>query len=78
MDYDEGMMLEDGKLVEKGDYGPYKQSERADLYAVFAKKSLRMGGEGLPVLHERGGVRGSPAGRQEGGDKEYRLAHRGG
>lgn len=43
MDYDEGMMLEDGKLVEKGDYGPYKQSERADLYAVFAKKLVSEG-----------------------------------
>lgn len=43
MDYDEGMMLEDGKLVERGSYGPYKQSERAGIYAVFAKKLVSEG-----------------------------------
>lgn len=43
MDYDEGMMLEDGKLVERGNYGPYKQSERAGIYAVFAKKLVSEG-----------------------------------
>ncbi len=43
MDYDEGMMLEDGALVERGSYGPYKQSERAGIYAVFAKKLVSEG-----------------------------------
>lgn len=43
MDYDEGMMLENGVLVEKGDYGPYKQSERAGIYAVYAKKLVSEG-----------------------------------
>ena len=43
MDYDEGMMLEDGVLVERGSYGPYKQSERAGIYAVFAKKLVSEG-----------------------------------
>lgn len=43
MDYDEGMMLEDGSLVERGSYGPYKQSERAGIYAVFAKKLVSEG-----------------------------------
>ncbi|MDO5027241.1 MAG: glutamate--tRNA ligase [Tissierellia bacterium] len=30
LDYDEGVFLEDGKLVEKGNYGPYIQSKRVE------------------------------------------------
>ncbi len=30
--FDEGVQDENGKLVEKGDYGPYTQSERLDIY----------------------------------------------
>lgn len=42
--YDEGLMLdENGELVEKGAYGPYKQSQRAELYHVFAKKLVAEG-----------------------------------
>lgn len=42
--YDEGMILdENGKLVEKGAYGPYKQSQRAAYYHVFAKKLVSEG-----------------------------------
>lgn len=43
IDYDEGMTLEDGRLAERGSYGPYKQSERAGIYAVFAKKLVSEG-----------------------------------
>ena len=42
--YDEGLVLgENGELVEKGAYGPYKQSQRAELYHVFAKKLVAEG-----------------------------------
>lgn len=42
--YDEGLMLdENGEVVEKGAYGPYKQSQRAELYHVFAKKLVAEG-----------------------------------
>ncbi len=42
--YDEGMVLdENGNLTEKGAYGPYKQSQRAAYYHVFAKKLVSEG-----------------------------------
>ncbi len=42
--YDEGIVMdENGELVEKGAYGPYKQSQRAELYHVFAKKLVEEG-----------------------------------
>jgi len=42
--YDEGVVLNaDGDLVEKGTYGPYKQSQRASLYHVYAKKLVAEG-----------------------------------
>ncbi|MBQ8511568.1 MAG: glutamate--tRNA ligase [Clostridia bacterium] len=42
--YDEGYVIgENGELVEKGAYGPYKQSQRAELYHVFAKKLVEEG-----------------------------------
>jgi len=44
MDYDEGVILdENGNVTEKGNYGPYKQSQRGDIYAVFAKKLVSEG-----------------------------------
>ena len=47
---DEGAILgEDGKLADKGDYGPYRQSRRADIYHVFAKK-LVAEGKAYPVF----------------------------
>ena len=48
--FDEGAILgEDGKLADKGDYGPYRQSRRADIYHVFAKK-LVAEGKAYPVF----------------------------
>ena len=44
VDFDEGAILgEDGKVCDKGAYGPYKQSKRAHLYHVFAKQLVREG-----------------------------------
>ncbi|MEZ4157005.1 MAG: glutamate--tRNA ligase [Candidatus Paceibacterota bacterium] len=41
--YDEGPMIEEGKLVAKGDFGPYIQSERLDLYKNHANELLSSG-----------------------------------
>lgn len=48
--FDEGAILgPDGKVTDVGDYGPYKQSLRAPLYHVFAKK-LVAEGKAYPVF----------------------------
>jgi glutamyl-tRNA synthetase len=48
--FDEGAILgPDGKVTDIGDYGPYKQSLRAHLYHVFAKKLLTEG-KAYPVF----------------------------
>jgi nondiscriminating glutamyl-tRNA synthetase len=39
----EGPMLEDDKLVVKGEYGPYTQSERLDIYKEHVDKLLESG-----------------------------------
>ncbi|MBP3919833.1 MAG: glutamate--tRNA ligase [Clostridia bacterium] len=42
--YDEGLKMNaDGSLTEVGAYGPYKQSQRAALYHVYAKKLVAEG-----------------------------------
>lgn len=42
--FDEGAALdENGKICDKGTYGPYKQSKRAEIYHVYAKKLVREG-----------------------------------
>jgi len=42
--YDEGVILdENGNVSESGSYGPYKQSKRGDIYAVYAKKLVAEG-----------------------------------
>ncbi|MBQ9086922.1 MAG: glutamate--tRNA ligase [Clostridia bacterium] len=42
--FDEGAILgEDGKICDKGAYGPYKQSMRGPIYQVFAKQLVREG-----------------------------------
>ncbi len=44
VEFDEGYTLdENGNLVAKGDYGPYKQSERVEIYHVYAKKLVSEG-----------------------------------
>lgn len=44
IEYDEGVILnEDGSIGERGAYGPYKQSQRTELYAVYAKKLVSEG-----------------------------------
>jgi len=41
--HDEGPFMEDGKLVEKGEYGPYVQSERLDTYRPYVDQLLESG-----------------------------------
>lgn len=38
--HDEGVFIEDGKVVEKGDYGPYIQSNRLDIYQKYIDQLL--------------------------------------
>ena len=45
IDYDEGVYLEDGELVERGEYGPYIQSDRvkAGIYNKYIEELLESG-----------------------------------
>ena len=44
VDFDEGAILgEDGRICDRGAYGPYKQSMRGPIYRVFAKQLVREG-----------------------------------
>ncbi len=43
IEYDEGVFVEDGKLVQKGDYGPYIQSERLDIYRKYVEQLIEKG-----------------------------------
>ncbi len=43
IEYDEGVFLEDGKIVQKGEYGPYIQSERLDIYRKYVDELVEKG-----------------------------------
>ena len=44
IEFDEGAILgEDGKICDKGAYGPYKQSLRGRIYQTYAKQLVREG-----------------------------------
>ena len=40
LNFNEGMI---GKKKSKGNYGPYRQSERAEIYKTFAKDLIKKG-----------------------------------
>jgi nondiscriminating glutamyl-tRNA synthetase len=40
LNYDEGIFFENNQLVSKGDFGPYLQSERLEIYHEHAKKLI--------------------------------------
>lgn len=42
-EYSEGVYLEDGKFVQKGDFGPYIQSERMEIYKKYAQELIDNG-----------------------------------
>src|SRR3989338_5891369 len=41
LDYDEGVFKKDGAVFQKGDYGPYIQSERLVLYKKYAEQLIK-------------------------------------
>ncbi|MBI4438050.1 glutamate--tRNA ligase [Candidatus Uhrbacteria bacterium] len=43
LDYDEGPVLVDGRLEEKGENGPYTQSARLELYTEHARRLIEQG-----------------------------------
>ncbi len=44
INFDEGAILDaDGKISDQGVYGPYRQSQRAEIYQTFAKNLVREG-----------------------------------
>ncbi|QXM07286.1 glutamate--tRNA ligase [Crassaminicella indica] len=43
IEHDEGVVLENGKLVQKGEMGPYVQSERLEIYQKYIQKLLEEG-----------------------------------
>jgi len=48
--FDEGAVIgDDGNIVDRGDYGPYKQSERVPIYHVYAKWLVEHG-KAYPVF----------------------------
>lgn len=48
--FDEGAAVgEDGTIVSKGDYGPYKQTQRVEIYQTYAKQLVREG-KAYPVF----------------------------
>lgn len=43
IEYDEGVFIEEGKIVQKGEYGPYIQSERLDIYRKYIEQLIEDG-----------------------------------
>lgn len=41
--YDEGVFLENGEIVQRGNYGPYIQSERLDIYRKYIDELIEKG-----------------------------------
>lgn len=43
VEYDEGVFVEDHKVVQKGEYGPYIQSQRLDIYKKYVDELIENG-----------------------------------
>lgn len=43
IEYDEGVFIENGKVVERGEYGPYIQSKRLHLYKKYVDELIENG-----------------------------------
>lgn len=43
VEHDEGVFVENGEIVQKGDYGPYIQSERIDIYKKYINQLIEKG-----------------------------------
>lgn len=42
-EYSEGVFIKDGKVIQKGEFGPYIQSERLDIYKKYAEELIEKG-----------------------------------
>ncbi|HEX8974778.1 MAG TPA: glutamate--tRNA ligase, partial [Patescibacteria group bacterium] len=42
-EYSEGVFIEDGKVVQKGNFGPYIQSERLEIYKKYTDQLMEQG-----------------------------------
>lgn len=42
-DYSEGVYIENGEVIQRGDFGPYIQSERLDIYKKYAQELVESG-----------------------------------
>ncbi len=53
INFDEGAVLdENGKVTDRGDFGPYRQTERKDIYHIYAKQLVKEG-KAYPVFTTR-------------------------
>lgn len=43
IEYDEGVFVEDGHIVERGEYGPYIQSHRLEIYKKYCDELIEKG-----------------------------------
>lgn len=43
IEYNEGVFIEDGKIIEKGEYGPYIQSQRLEIYKKYVDELIDRG-----------------------------------
>ncbi len=43
LEYDEGVAVQNGKLVDKGAFGPYQQSKRKAIYKEYAEQLVKTG-----------------------------------
>lgn len=43
IEYDEGVFVEDKEIVQKGEYGPYIQSQRLDIYKKYVDQLIEKG-----------------------------------
>ncbi len=43
IEYDEGVYIENGEIVQKGEYGPYIQSQRLDIYRKYVDELIEKG-----------------------------------
>ena len=43
IEYDEGVFIENGQIIQKGDHGPYIQSERLEIYRKYVDELIEKG-----------------------------------
>ncbi|MDR7871428.1 MAG: glutamate--tRNA ligase [Tissierellaceae bacterium] len=43
IEYDEGVFIENGEVIQKGEYGPYIQSQRLDIYKKYVDELIESG-----------------------------------